>query len=113
MNEVAPYVAGLSAAFAAAVTGYFAWKSTRTEINSPDKLADGFANLVANLRLELDRYGERIKVLEERRVEDVKHIAALEVQLDWVLDRLDGELKQQFYKTFKPFTRGRNEEDLG
>lgn len=113
MNEVAPYIAGLSALLAAAVTGYFAWSSTRTEINSPDKLADGFSNLVANLRTELERYGDRIKVLEERRIEDVKHIAALEVQLDWVLDKLDNDLKREFYQTFRPFTKGRNEEDLG
>lgn len=99
----APYVATLAAVLAATVTGFFAWKTKGVEVTAPDKLADGFVSLVADLRLEIKRLNERVERLEMQRAEDIRHIAYLELQIDWVMKRLDEKTRQEFDAIFRPF----------
>lgn len=101
--DVAPIIVGAFAVLSALVTAYFAWKAKDTEVSAPDKLADGFVALVADLRAEIMRIKERVAELETQRKQDIRHIAYLELQIEWVTKRLDDATRAEFEAMFRPF----------
>lgn len=103
LSELAPYFAGIAGLAVALVTAYYSWKGKDAEISAPDRLADGFVSLTAELRSEITRLNERVDILEKQRREDVRHIAYLELQIDWVMKRLDDQTRAEFEALFRPF----------
>lgn len=101
--DYAPIIAGAFAVLSAAIAGYLAWKTKGVEVSAPDKLADGFVSLVADLRLEIKRLNERVNRLEQQREEDIRHLAYLEIQIDWLVKRIDEQTRQEFNAIFRPF----------
>lgn len=99
----APYFASGIALVAAIATGYFGWRTKGLETSAPDKLADGFTSLVADLRAEIIRLNERVDILERQRREDLRHIASMELQIDWLVKHVDAAVKDEFEALFRPF----------
>lgn len=102
MEQWAPIVVSILALAGAIATAWFGWKGRTIEVTAPDRLADGFVSLLTELRAEVIRLNERIEELERQRMRDVKHIAALEIQVGWLVDRIDTGLRAEFEATFHP-----------
>lgn len=101
--DAAPIIVGAFAVLSALVTAYFAWKAREGEVSAPDRLADGFVSLTADLRTEIVRLNERVDDLERQRKQDVRHIAYLELQVEWLSKRMDDKTRAEFEAVFRPF----------
>lgn len=111
VEQWAPILVSALALAGGIATAWFGWKGRNAEVTAPDRLADGFVSLVAELRAEVIRLNERIDALERQRMQDVKHIAALEIQVNWLVDRIDTVLRSEFEATFEPFQYHRRKGD--
>lgn len=103
MDELAPIIAGGVALLVAVITGLFAWINQTTGTSAPATLASGFSSLVDDLQNEIVRLNRRVDALELQRTEDIRHLAYLELQVEWLSKRIDEQTRAEFEAMFRPF----------
>jgi len=83
------------------IAGWFAYLAKKAHNRSPETVAGGYASLVSDLRLELERLAERVQHLEAERRVLSSNVNDLTNQLQWLLINVTEDDRVQFNAKFK------------